>query len=102
MPTNSTHEPNPRRVAAGKRNRKLWTGHTPAGLARLRACALRNRPWEYSTGPQTEAGKAKAVANGKVRQKGPKSVRQIRVEVGELRELLAGMRAACDPATHGL
>lgn len=95
MAGNSTHLPNPKRVAAGKRNRRLWTGHTPAGLERLRACALRVRPWEHATGPKTAAGKARAAANGTVRQKGPKSVRQIRVEVADLRDLVAGMRDAC-------
>jgi len=94
MATEPTPEKNPKRVAAGKRNRKLWRGHTREGLARLRACALRDQPWAHATGPTTAAGKAAAAANGRVRQTGPKSVRQIRAEVGELRGLLAGMRAA--------
>jgi len=95
MAETSTHTPNPKRVAAGKRNRQLWQGHTAAGLERLRACAVRDRPWEHSTGPKTAAGKAKAAANGKKRQTGPKSVREIRAEAADLRGLLAEMRAAC-------
>lgn len=93
MAGTTPHTPNPKRVAAGKRNRRLWAGHTPAGLERLRACALRERPWERATGPRTAAGKARAAANGKVTQKGPKSVREIRAGLAELMELVADMRA---------
>jgi hypothetical protein len=96
-----TISPNPKRVAAGKRNRQLWRGHTPAGLERLRGCARRDRPWEHSTGPRTAAGKAKAAANGRARQKGLKSVREIRAEVAGLRDLLADMRAACQTVCAG-
>ena len=63
--------PNPRRVEAGRRNRKKWKGFTPEGLERLRQAALTNRPWEHSTGPRTPEGKARVAANGKARQKGP-------------------------------
>jgi hypothetical protein len=72
---------NPKRVAAGKRNRKKRGPLTEEGLSRLREAALENRPWEHSTGPKTVAGKAKAAANGRARQSGPKSRRQIRKEV---------------------
>src|SRR5207244_2524112 len=44
--------PNPRRVAAGRRNRALREGLTEAGRRRLRETALRHRPWPYSTGPK--------------------------------------------------
>jgi hypothetical protein len=54
-------------------------------------------PWMNSTKPIV-AGKAKAVANGKRRQKAPKSVREIRAEVADLRDLVAGMRDACRAA----
>ncbi|MBO0699899.1 MAG: hypothetical protein J2P46_15990 [Zavarzinella sp.] len=94
MADEPTHTPNPKRVAAGRRNRRRWTGFTSAGLKRLRESALRARPWEHSTGPRTAAGKAKAAANGKARQLGPKSVRQIRAELADLGELVAQMRAA--------
>ena len=84
--------PNPRRVAAGRRNRAKSQGVTPEGRERLREAALRNRPWLHSTGPRTPEGKAKVAANGKARQKGPRSARQIRAELGEMRGLLREMR----------
>jgi len=36
---------------------------SPEGLAALRASARRVRPWERSTGPRTEAGKARSSRN---------------------------------------
>ena len=36
---------------------------TPAGLASLRAAALRHQPWRRSTGPRTEAGKSRSKLN---------------------------------------
>lgn len=39
---------NPRRVAAGRRNRARRGELTPEGRERLRQAALRSRPWEYS------------------------------------------------------
>ena len=86
--------PNPKRVAAGKRNRALWRGLTDAGRERLRQSAMRNQPWRFSTGPRTEAGKAKVARNGKVRQLGPLSVRELRAELGRLRDLAGEMAAA--------
>ena len=50
-------EKNPRRVAAGKRNRQLRGDITPAGLECLRQTAHKNKPWQKSTGPKTAAGK---------------------------------------------
>ena len=69
---------NPRRQAAGKRNQALRRGLSEAGRDRLREAALNLRPWELSTGPRTVAGKAIAAANGKRRQKGRYSVRELR------------------------
>jgi hypothetical protein len=54
----------------------------PTGTARA---ALRNRPWEHSTGPRTPEGKAKAAANGRARKPTPERGRP-----GVL-ELLAGL-----------
>ena len=48
---------------------------SPEGRERLRAAALKHKPWTHSTGPQTAAGRAQAAANGKRRQKGVISVR---------------------------
>jgi len=36
---------------------------SPEGLAALRASARRVRPWAHSTGPRTEAGKARSSRN---------------------------------------
>ncbi len=84
--------PNPRRIAAGKLNRSKRRGLTPEGRQRLREAAMRNKPWAYSTGPRTPAGKAKVAQNGKALQKGPLSVRQLRGELAELRALAREMR----------
>lgn len=38
-----------------KERKKNWT---VKGLENLREAALKNKPWEYSTGPKTNEGKA--------------------------------------------
>jgi hypothetical protein len=86
--------PNPRRVAAGKLNQRKRKGLTPAGRERVRQAALRDRPWQFSTGPRTTAGKAKVALNGKHRQLGPRSLREIQRELAEFRKLLGDMREA--------
>ena len=87
--------PNPRRVAAGKRNRALRKGLTEKGRRQLQEAAHRNQPWKYSTGPKTPAGKAQAAQNAKNRQLGPLSVREIKQDVADLRRHIADMRANC-------
>jgi hypothetical protein len=84
--------PNPRRVAAGKANRKKRGPLTEAGRESLRAAAIRNRPWERSTGPRTTEGKAQAVINGKPRQTEPRSAREVRADLREVRILIRRMR----------
>lgn len=81
---------NPRRQAAGKRNQALRRGLSEAGRDRLREAALSHRSWELSTGPRTVAGKAIAAANGKRRQKGRYSVR-------ELRQFRLALEASLEP-----
>ena len=76
--------PNPKRVAAGQRHRAMRGPLTEAGHARLRAAAHLHRPWEHSTGPKTELGKQQAVSNGKLRQRGEFSQRQLRNLCAEL------------------
>jgi hypothetical protein len=83
--------PNPRRVAAGKLNRAKRKGLTPEGRERLRQAALRNRPWRFSTGPQTTAGKAAAARNGERRRDGLLSVRELKAELAALRGLARQM-----------
>jgi hypothetical protein len=101
-PVPAAARPNPRRVAAGRRNRAKRKGLTPAGRERLRQAALRSRPWRFSTGPRTAAGKARSAQNGRARQRGPVSARRLRAGLADVRALLgelrAGRRAAALPA----
>ena len=90
----SPKSPNPKRVAAGKLNRLKRVGLTPAGAERLRQAANDRKPWEYSTGPRTAAGKARSAANGASKQAGPGSVRAARREVAGVYDLLAGLAEA--------
>jgi hypothetical protein len=83
---------NPKRVAAGRANRKLRGPLTPNGRRRLREAALANRPWLTSTGPKTPAGKRQAAANGKARQIGRLSVREAKAQVAVIRALFGLMR----------
>src|SRR3954462_7223030 len=83
-----THVPSPKRVAAGKRNRALRKGLTEEGRQRLREAALLHKPWTHATGPRTPAGKARSAANGRVRQLGPRSIREIRRDLAGLHGLL--------------
>jgi hypothetical protein len=94
MADEPTHAPNPRSVAAARCNRATRKGLTPEGRERLRQAALQNRPWRFSTGPRTPEGKAQMVLNGKKRQLGPRSVREVRADLAGLRALLQDMRAA--------
>jgi len=86
--------PSPRRVAAGKANRKKRGPLTPEGRLRLQEAALRSQLWKHSTGPRTVAGKAQAARNGKLRQIGPRSVREIRADLNEISVLVREMRKA--------
>src|SRR4051812_31726613 len=86
--------PSPRRVEAGRRNHARRLGLSAAGRERLRQAALANRPWDHATGPRTPAGKARSAANGKACQKGSKSVRALRAELADVRDLVVQMRAA--------
>jgi hypothetical protein len=80
--------PNPRRVAAGRANRLLRGPLTEAGRQRLREAARRVRPWENATGPRTPVGKRRAAENGRTRQRGEKSVRQLRAELADVAALV--------------
>lgn len=85
--------PSPRRVAAGKLNRRKRGPLTAAGLERLREVALSNRPWARSTGSRTPEGKAAAARNGKVRQKGERSIREVRHALAEVTGLVGDLVA---------
>ena len=81
-----------RQIRANRRNRELWTGHTSVGIESLRQAVRRNRPWLKSTGPRTEAGKARSRMNALTH--GERSVVAVRQRkelnhwVREVRELL--------------
>ena len=57
MHPGSHESPNPRRVAAGRRNWLKRKGLTPDSRERLRQAAFANRPWQHATGPRTAEGK---------------------------------------------
>ncbi len=76
--------PNPKRVAAGRRNQRKWKGLTEAGRLRQRESVLQRKPWLRSTGPRTAEGKAKSALNGKKQQQGELSVREMRRELSEV------------------
>jgi hypothetical protein len=90
---------NLRRVIAGRLNRRKRGEITPEGREKLRQTALRNKPWQFSTGPKTAEGKAVVASNGKARQKGPTSVREARAEARAVRGLIQAMREAREPHT---
>jgi hypothetical protein len=92
MADEPTHAPNPGSVAAALCNRATRKGLTPEGRERLRQAALKNRPWRFSTGPRTPEGKAQMVLNGKKRQLGPRSVREVRADLAGLRAMLKDMQ----------
>ena len=103
MPSPST--PNPRRVLAGQRNRQKRGPLTAAGRERLRQAALEHQPWLRSTGPRTPIGKARAAANGKARQRGELSIREVRAsvaaEVGLISDMAAGRRLVAELLRNG-
>lgn len=86
-------QPNPKRVAAGRRNREKRLGLSERGRERLRETALRHQPWRFATGPKTAAGKARVALNGKVRQLGPKSTREVQRDIAGVSEMLQKMAA---------
>src|SRR5271156_4113296 len=90
------HAPNPRRVAAGTLTRLVRRPLTDAGRERLRLAAMLNRPWDHSTGPKSPQGRAQAARNGKKRQKGPRSVREVKADLRAVRSLLRAIRHDCE------
>ena len=84
---------NPRRAAAGRLGGLLRGPLTAETHQRWRKAVLRNRPWERSTGPRTKAGKARSAANGRWRQRGEMSVRQLRGEMAGVWNMIGEMAA---------
>ena len=92
MPSEILPAKDPKRVLVGRQNRMKWKGLTPQGREMLRQSALLHQPWRCSTGPRTPAGKAQAALNGKRRQLGDRSVREIKAYLADVRSLLREMR----------
>jgi hypothetical protein len=65
---------------------------TAEGLVRLSEAAVRGEPWRHATGPRTAAGRRQSTANGKVRQLGPLSVREVRAALADVPGIVAGLR----------
>ncbi len=55
--------PTQAQIEANRRNWKLHRGISPEGRERISRAALRDKPWEHSTGPRTEAGKLRCRSN---------------------------------------
>jgi hypothetical protein len=66
---------------------------SPQGLERLRATALANRPWTKTKGPTSPEGRARAALNGRYRQRGEKSRREMRAELAGVFALVRQMSA---------
>ena len=88
-----THKPDHGGVRAGRVDQLKPRKHTPEGLQRLRETALRNRPWQYTTGPRTPEGKARVAENGRYAQKSEVSRRQMRRELADTRAMVDQMAA---------
>ena len=59
----------------------------------MRRVALANKPWQHSTGPKTVEGKRRAALNGKARQEGESSAREVRRLLAGLASLAGDMAA---------
>ncbi len=93
MPTGSPSTcKNPLRVAAGRRNWQKRGPWTDEARNRVRQAILERQPWLKSTGPRTPEGKARVAKNGKLTQKGPRSVREVRVLVADINALIDEMQ----------
>jgi hypothetical protein len=88
MVSNGPEQPNPRRVAAGSRNRRLRGPLTEKGREALRAAIAKHKPWLHNTGPVSADGKARVAQNGRARQKDALSIRQVRALMAEVRSLI--------------
>ena len=83
---------NPKRVQAGRINRMKRGALPLESMHRMRDAINKNKPWQRSTGPRTPAGKAIVARNGKVRQIGPRSIREIRADICEIMCLIEANR----------
>ena len=80
-------------MLAGCANRKKRGELTPEGREALRQTALRWKPWQSSTGPRTPEGKAQVANNGRLRQKGEVSAREIRRQLAGVNSFITELAA---------
>ena len=92
MNNQSTSSPSKLRVAAGKLNQLKRGKLSSEGRQLLREAALANQPWTRSTGPRTPEGKKRSAANGRWRQKGSRSMRELLAELAEVSVMLQDLR----------
>ena len=85
---NSPAEISSARVSAGRLNRLKQGPLTELTREKLRLAALRTQPWRWSTGPTTDAGKARAAANGFANRPDARSKRQRLAGLADLRMLV--------------
>jgi len=88
-----SHELKPKRLTTGRLTQLKPYRLTPEGRQRLRESTLRHKPWKHATGPKTPEGKARAAQNGRYRQHGELSRRQLEREMAEVGSVLAGLVA---------
>ena len=89
---------NPRRVAAGLRNRQKRGSLTPEGLQRLSEWANEHQPWVKSTGPRTAVGKARSARYGLLNQSLDQETREARAELADVTSLIQQMRESLKQA----
>ena len=93
---------NPKRVLAGRSNRMKRGPLSLETMHRMRDAINRKKPWQLSTGPRTPAGKAKVARNGKVRQIGPRSIREIRADICGIMCLIEANRKSWNAMLRGI
>ncbi len=75
---------------------------TPEGLEKLRQTALANQPWKHAAGPRSAKARAQSILNGKRRQKGDRSRRELEAELAGLDALISAMEACRRHTTQGM
>jgi hypothetical protein len=74
------------------RMRRPWR---PEDKAKFREHCLRNRPWEHSTGPRTEAGKRASKGNGFQVKRQLGSRRDIKARLAPVKQSMKAASALC-------
>ena len=76
---------NPLLVAAGRMNGRLRRPWTDRDRQVQRENALRQEPWQFTTGPKTEEGRRQSAANGRKHRAKPGSRRSVRALLKQMR-----------------